>query len=218
MEDPIQGHPTRAEQLDILATVIAENTAAGDRVLDLGCGTGYGAKLILDRKPDLELVGVDRKRESLEEAATNLAGHDANTTWIEGDLEDIDTIHIEGGPFKVITSALTFHDLADTDKKAVIAWSARRLESGGYFLLYDRLRLTQARLFPLQRSIWARIERIHGRSMRTAESFEAYEADLAPNNRPARLADYFDWFDEYGLEAAILHLHGNVALVAGGKS
>ena len=218
MEDPIGGHPTRAEQLDILATVIADNTDAGDHVLDLGCGTGYGARLILDQKPDLRFTGVDRKRESLDEAAANLTDHGGRTNWIEGDLEKIGAIEVDGGPFKVITTALTFHDLPDEGKQAVINWSAARLAPGGFFLLYDRVRLTQAALFPLQQSIWARIERIHGRPMRTADDFAAYEADLAPNNRPARLHDYFTWFSAAGLSAAVLHLHGNVGLIAGGKA
>ena len=36
MEDPIQRHPTRAEQLDILATVLADTVPDGGRLLDLG--------------------------------------------------------------------------------------------------------------------------------------------------------------------------------------
>jgi hypothetical protein len=80
------------------------------------------------------------------------------------------------------------------------------------------LRLTQAPHFPLQRSIWNRIEREYGRGMRMAESFEAYEGDIAPNNRPGRLSNYQEWFAAAGMTAQILHLHGNVALIAGAKS
>lgn len=217
MEDPIGSHPTRAEQLDILATVIADSTQPGERVLDLGCGTGYGASLILERRPDLHFTGVDLKAESLAQAAENLAGHAGQTTWIEGNLEDVAAIDVGGEPFRVIITALTFHDLPDEQKQAVIDWSAARLAPGGFFLLYDRVRLTEPSLFPLQQSIWARIEKIHGRGMRTADDFAAYEADLAPNNRPARLADYFDWFRSAGLSAACLHLHGNVGLIAGAR-
>lgn len=217
MEDPIGSHPTRAEQLDILANVIADNAGQGDRVLDLGCGTGYGAKLILDRRPNLQFTGVDLKGESLAQAKDNLADHAGQTTWIEGNLEDIAAIDAGDAPFRVIITALTFHDLSDEHKQAVIDWSAARLAPGGFFLLYDRVRLTEPSLFPLQQSIWSRIERIHGRAMRTAEDFSAYEADLTPNNRPARLSDYFAWFETAGLSTAVLHLHGNVGLIAGGK-
>jgi SAM-dependent methyltransferase len=216
MEDPIRGHPTRAEQLDILATLIADVAEANDRILDLGCGTGYGARLIFDAKPDLYYTGVDLKRESLDEAARNLHDHADRTTWVEGNLENVSALAVGEGPFRIISTALTFHDLSDEDKQAVINWSAARLAADGYFLLYDRVRLTEPALFPLQQSIWDRIERIHGRPMRTADSFAAYRADLTPNNRPASISDYFEWFAAAGLSAAILHLHGNVGLIAAG--
>ena len=48
MDDPIGSHPTRGEQLDILASIVADNAAPEDRILDFGCGTGYVAKLIFD--------------------------------------------------------------------------------------------------------------------------------------------------------------------------
>lgn len=218
MEDPIGSHPTRAEQLDILATVVAEQARPGDRILDFGCGTGYVAKLIFDKRADLHLTGVDLKPESLAAAAENFSAFDGQTEWFPGNLETLDDIGIPDGPYRFAMTALTFHDLPDDAKRRVISFAAERLSPDGYFLLYDRLRLTESALFPLQQSIWGRIEREYGRGMRTAENFDAYEADIAPNNRPGRLSDYLAWFAEAGLVAQILHLHGNVALIAGGKA
>ncbi len=217
MEDPIGSHPTRAEQLDILATVIADSAAAGDRILDFGCGTGYVAKLIFDKRADVSVVGVDLKPESLEEAKRNLAPNEERFEGFAGNLEALDDIGVPDGPYRFGLTALTFHDLPDDAKKGVIDFAAKRLTADGCVFVYDRLRLTEAATFPLQQSIWRRIEREYGRGMRTAENFEAYEADIAPNNRPARLADYFEWFGAAGLSTQILHLHGNVALIAGAK-
>lgn len=117
----------------------------------------------------------------------------------------------------MITTALTFHDLADAEKRGVLAWAAARLAPGGALLVYDRLRLTTPATFAMQRALWDRIQRVHGRPMRTAESFAAYEAGLSDSNRPARLEDYATWFAELGLEHQILHLHGNVALIAAAR-
>lgn len=218
MDDPIQRHPTRSEQLDILAALVAAQARPRDRVLDLGCGTGFVAKLIFDCREDLRYVGVDLKPESLAEARANLAAFADHTDWVEGNLMDPATIQLPDGPYRFAFSALTFHDLTDEAKRRVIAWVAERLTPDGYFLLYDRLRLTERNLFPLQQAIWDRIERVHGVAMRTAADFDAYEADLASNNRPASLADYFDWFRAAGLAAQVLHLHGNVALIGGART
>lgn len=218
MEDPIGSHPTRSEQLDILATLIADQAAPEDRILDFGCGTGYVANLIFEKRSDLRLTGVDLKPESLSAAAENLSAHGERTEWFAGNLEALDDIGVPDGPYRFALTALTFHDLPDEVKREVIGFAAARLTDDGYFLLYDRLRLTEAPLFPLQQSIWSRIEREYGRGMRTAESFEAYEGDIAPNNRPGRLSDYVGWFADVGMTAQVLHLHGNVALIGAAKS
>ncbi len=114
-------------------------------------------------------------------------------------------------------SALTFHDLPDGAKEKVIQAAARRLAPGGFLLLYDRVRLTEAALFPLQQSLWNRIEREFGVAMRTAESYGGYLADLGSDNRPAGLEEYFTWFRAAGLAPGCLHLHGNVALFGAAK-
>jgi len=217
MEDPVQRHPTRAEQLDILVTVIAELAADGDAVLDLGCGVGYVAHLLLARRPTLGITGVDRSAEALAKARANLAAA-GNVSLIEGDLEQIDAMVLPRARYRFVLSALTFHDLSERGKRAVISKAAEVLSADGVFLLYDRLRLTESALFPLQQSIWRRIAREHGRGMRTAASFGDYLADLGSDNRPASLEEYLAWFREAGLAPACLHLHGNVALIAGARA
>lgn len=217
MDDPIQRHPTRAEQLDILATIVADHTKAGDRVLDLGMGTGYVAHLILNKRADIAITGVDLKMESLEAAKSNISGLGAGHDFVEGNLMEPESIELPHAGYKIALSVLTFHDLTDDAKQAVIRWASDRLAPGGFFLLYDRLRLTEAAAFPLQQTIWRRIEQVHGRGMRTTDSFDAYIEDLGTDNRPAALLDYLDWFRSAGLAPAVLHLHGNVALLGGAK-
>ena len=217
MEDPIQRHPTRAEQLDILTTVVADTVPKDGWFLDLGIGTGFVAHLILSARPDLGLVGVDIKAESLAAARDNLPAG-GERLFVEGDLTRPDAIELPRTGFDGAISALTFHDLSDEAKQAVIGRAAQELTSGGVFLLYDRIRLTEPRTFPLQQSLGRRIEREHGRGMRESADFAAYQTDLADNNRPGALNDYFAWFAAAGLGAQLLHLHGNVMLMGGVKA
>ncbi|MDP6345170.1 MAG: class I SAM-dependent methyltransferase [Alphaproteobacteria bacterium] len=218
MDDPIQRHPTRAEQLDILTDAIAAVTVTGDRVLDLGCGTGYVAWLLAGKRPGLDYTGVDLKDEALAAAEGNLAKQPLAFTGCRGDLSSPGGLDVGDGQFQVALSVLTFHDLADDDKRDLLTWTAERLAAGGYLFLYDRVRLTEPSLFPLQQAIWRRIEAVHGVAMRDAPDFAAYEADLSQANRPARLTDYGAWFEELGLAWQILHLHGNVTLLSACKN
>jgi len=218
MDDPIQRHPTRTEQLDILVRVLADHVPEGGRVLDLGCGTGYVDRLLLQRRGDLHLTGLDFKPDSLADAKAALADWAGQVTLLQADLSKADGLNEAGSGFDAAFTALVFHDLDDAAKQACIRATADRLKPGGVFLVYDRVRLTEAACFPLQQAIWRRIEQEHGVAMRDAESFDAYQADLASNNRPATLQNYFDWLPAAGLRAQLLHLHGNVMLMGGVKA
>ena len=215
MDDPIQRHPTRNEQLDLLVSMIAEQTNEGDWVLDIGCGTGYVGHLLQARRPSLNFVGVDLSAAALGEAAANLTGYLNPPTLVEGDLMQPRSIDVPGGPYRAIWTALTFHDLTEPAKQEVIGWLAGLLASDGYLFIYDRVRLENASTFPLQQSIWHRIERQYGVAMRGADSFDEYRADLDRTNTPASLSDYFRWLPAAGLDAQLLHLHGNVMLMGG---
>ncbi len=218
MQDPIQRHPTRPEQLDVLVSVLADLVPRGGHVLDLGCGTGFVDRLLLERRGDLHLTGLDFKPESLAEAAKALAPWQEQVRLAEADLMQPNPLNPAAGPYDAAFTALVFHDLTDQAKQACIQATADRLKPGGAFLLYDRVRLAEPACFPMQRAIWGRIERVYGVAMRDAPDFAAYEADLASNNRPARLADFQAWLLKSGFGAQLLHLHGNVMLMGGVKS
>lgn len=216
-DDPVRNHPTRGEQLDILSTLAAAWTKDGDAVLDLGVGVGYVARMLLEKRPGVRLVGLDLKPESLTKARETLAPLSPGVTLLEGDLSAIDKVTVPAGPYACAFSVLTFHDLTDDAKRRLILWVANRLAPGGVFLLMDRLRLDQPFLFPLQVALWDRMNRVYGGSMRRAETYDAYVADLDKTNTPGRLADYMAWFAEAGLAADTVHRHGNIAILAAAK-
>ena len=216
MDDPIKSHPTRAEQLDIIATVITETSSPGDRILDLGCGTGYLEHLLWGMREDLAVTGVDINPDSLASAAKRFAGRSAYH-WIAGDLRMVDAITLPHNDYQLVVTCLTFHDLTNGEKQAVIDWASAKLSTGGVFLLLDRIRLVEPTLFALQVALWNRLERIHGFGMRSEGTFNAYEANIAPNNNPARLDDYCVWFKASKMKSQVLHLHGNIVIIAACK-
>lgn len=217
MDDPIRRHPTRGEQLDIMVTFIVDQAGPGDYFLDLGCGVGYVGGLILDRHPELKMLGVDLSSDVLDAARANLAHVTDRVAFTQGDLGSLNDADIPGKSYRFITSVLAFHEISDLAKQAAIEWSAKHLADHGFFFLYDRIRLDEPVLFSVQQSLWQRIERIYGEEMRTAENYEEYRESFADRTPPASLQDYLGWFDSAGLAAVCLHLHGNTALICGAK-
>ena len=102
LEDPIQRHPTRAEQLDILVSAIEATAWQGGQVLDVGCGTGYVGHLLSQRRPDLKFVGVDINADALQAADVNLSGFTGSVHLLQGDLNDIENVGIPDGPYHAI--------------------------------------------------------------------------------------------------------------------
>jgi len=72
MEDPIKRHPTRTEQLDILASLVAEHVKDGESALDLGFGVGYVGIFFPAKSRNLPFAGVDGRPNLWMKRAQNL--------------------------------------------------------------------------------------------------------------------------------------------------
>ena len=118
----------------------AARVPAGARVLDAGCGVGYGTALLADHGA-AHVVGVDISAGALAVARTQFAR--PNATWIE---EDCVTLAQAGGrgPFDVIVNFETLEHVSDPERflDRVVAL----LAPGGTFLVSTPNRLAMNRL------------------------------------------------------------------------
>lgn len=88
--------------LDLLNRVTVENPAT---VFDLGCGTGSVTRVLMERWPDAEVIGVDDSAEMLAQAAKDLPG----ARWMRQSLADWKPTR----PADVIYSNAALHWLPD---------------------------------------------------------------------------------------------------------
>ncbi len=79
-----------------------------ERVLDAGCGTGRDAAALLDRLPDIDLVGVDASAKMIEAARERLGDR---ATLVVADLTE--PLPIE--PVDAVMSVAAFHWVTDHD-------------------------------------------------------------------------------------------------------
>ncbi len=100
-------------------------------VLDLGCGDGRLAALVLAERPDVEhVVAVDRSPPMLAHARERFAA-EPRVEVREWDLDDDIT---PLGAFDVIVSGFAIHHLEHPRKRSLFVEIARRLRPGGVFL------------------------------------------------------------------------------------
>ena len=80
--------------------------AAGERILDIGCGTGRLTAEIRGRVPSVRLVGIDRSSPMLEQAA---GLHGDRIHYVRSDATRLPFI----GTFDAVFSTATFHWIPD---------------------------------------------------------------------------------------------------------
>lgn len=104
---------------------------SGDRLLDVGCGTG---KLLSHYAPNFrECVGVERSPSMLAEARTNLK--DRNVVLLHGSVENV--WGIVDGEFDVITMGGVAQYLAPDEIAAFVVQASKRLKPAGRIAILD---------------------------------------------------------------------------------
>jgi len=108
--------------------------AAGEKVLDVGCGTGAVAIAIKPRVGEGEVHGIDASPEMIE-----VAREKAAKTRLDIDFQValIEAIPFPEGSFDLVTSSLMLHHLPDDLKRKGFAEIRRVLKPGGRFLAMD---------------------------------------------------------------------------------
>jgi SAM-dependent methyltransferase len=107
----------------------------GARVLDVGCGGGWGVVQLAERFPGTSCVGIDLEAYSVE-LARQLIAERGLADRCEARLQGVDQLGEEGS-YDVATSFLVVHEIAPAAKAAAFAAVARALKPGGYFLIFD---------------------------------------------------------------------------------
>lgn len=123
----------------------------GDRVLDLGCGTGTLAIAATARAPRLEMVGLDGDPVMLERARAKAAAAGARVDFDEGLA---DALPYAESSFDAVLSSLFFHHVTREVKERTAGEVARVLRLGGSLHVLDwgppRDPLTRARFLGVQ--------------------------------------------------------------------
>jgi ubiquinone/menaquinone biosynthesis C-methylase UbiE len=108
--------------------------APGQRVLDLGCGTGTLALQVKEHEPSAEVVGLDADPEMLEQARAKAGKARVELELTEGFSTELP---YEDASFDRILSTLFFHHLDPEPKRRTAREIARVLRPGGELHVAD---------------------------------------------------------------------------------
>lgn len=107
---------------------------AGDRILDVGCGTGYFARMLSTTVgADGAVVGIDASPEMIDHASSR-SRSEANMSF---KIADACALGFPDSSFDVVVSSLTMHHLAPADQLPAIQEMRRVLRPGGTLLIAE---------------------------------------------------------------------------------
>jgi ubiquinone/menaquinone biosynthesis C-methylase UbiE len=106
----------------------------GERILDIGCGTGTLAIMIKQAEPEAEVVGIDPDEQVLGIARTKAARAGVAPVFMRGFARDADRF---GARFDKAVASLVFHQVPLQEKEAGIEAMARAVVAGGELHVAD---------------------------------------------------------------------------------
>lgn len=110
------------------------NVGAGQRILDIGCGTGILALLLKRQNPDVEVIGIDPDPKALRRAQTKARRAGVSVQFDQGFADELP---YEGRSFDRVFSSFMFHHLEAKDREQTLSEVSRVLKPGGSFHLLD---------------------------------------------------------------------------------
>ena len=131
--DPVVGLTSRERRFKELLVDQAA-PAAGQRILDLGCGTGTLAIQVKQREPQAEVVGLDADPAMLSQAREKAERAGVELTLTEGFSTELP---FEDRSFDLVLSTLFFHHLDPEPKRQTAREIARVLRTGGELHVAD---------------------------------------------------------------------------------
>jgi tRNA (cmo5U34)-methyltransferase len=208
------GNPTRAQQLDLLAALVAAEYRPGSTILDLGAGSGQVAAMLLQARPDARIVAVDSSPAMLALAKERLAKAGDSVSFVEGDFAEPEQIVLPPRDYGIALLIQTLHHVPHDRKRRALAVVARTLSPGGLLILADRLTLADDALRSVHGSMWTWLER--GAGVKSGWSADDLFGRLAKKaDHTASLEEHLAMLREAGFTAACLQLELNRAVFVG---
>lgn len=202
--------PGYIEMHDALSLCLSDKEG-GIRALDLGCGTGKTAKVVLTTFPTSTVVGIDLFEEMLGHARSNLADFGSRFSTLQGDVRDVSF----GSGFDVCVAGLALHHLSGAEKGEVFRKIFQCLNPGGRFLMIDWTRFKN----PLIQEAAAQVAEAHVREhVQDQEVVAAWVQHWREKNRPDTVEDLTEWMRTAGFSGVECVMRNfGMALIAGEK-
>ncbi len=212
-DNPHRNNPTRQTQMEILCALVGASYQPGERIVDLGAGTGHLAEMILTSHTDALITLVDYSDEVLARARQRLAQFGARAEYFKADLTLLQADGLPHAGYSVVLSSQSLHHFPDAGKVEQLRQAHAMLKQDGVLLIQDRFAVHDDGFFPLYRALWHR-----QRTLFAEQANDESPADPDPQvGRAAELPWLLDTLSNIGFTCRVMHAHASRAVIAARK-
>jgi demethylmenaquinone methyltransferase/2-methoxy-6-polyprenyl-1,4-benzoquinol methylase len=125
-------------RISLLHAAVAEAAVRepGDRVLEIGCGTGAVTGRLCAR--GARVTALDQSPEMLEQAMARVAARGAgDVVWLEQTASEIDGLPADA--FEAVVLSLCLSDMSGDERRYVLSQAAQRIAPGGRLVAADEV-------------------------------------------------------------------------------
>ena len=201
-------HPNRRKMLEIILEVLPIPADSTFVALDLGIGTGYFSRAVLNRFPKCRVIAVDGAASMVEVAQSRLGRLAERVDFRIGDFRNLHELLAPGEELQLSYSAFALHHLNAKEKGKAVSTVVRHLKPGGWFLNADLIVSSEPAIE--NRFQQLRVDGIVGRAagrdkrFATPSSTRAFIDDLQArdNDKPLTLGEDLALLERAGLKNA----------------
>lgn len=180
--------PGYAAQNEVIRRELIAYDRPVRKAVDLGCGTGVFARILLETHPESRVLLFDLAERMLKVAGAALAAYADRVAFQQGNFGEVDF----GSGYDVVLSGLAIHHLEDPDKRKIFRRIKESLNPGGIFLLRDFIRYATPEETQREENAWRVFMRANGMD-------DAHFHALAKReDRPSTVEEQMKWMEEAG--------------------
>lgn len=134
LEQVRSGIPFGAEQAKMMLQVVNHFTPRPKKIMDLGCGNGFLAEILLTSYPEATAVLLDHSEPMIEHARIHMAAYKQRCKIVVDDFSRSIGHYAELGTVDCIVSGYAIHHLPHARKKELYQEIYNMLVPGGIFI------------------------------------------------------------------------------------
>lgn len=194
------GIPFGAEQTKLMLQVVNHFIPNPKRIMDLGCGNGFLAEILLTSYPKASAVLVDHSKPMIEHARVHMKEYRNRCEIIHGDFSRSIAQYAKPGSMDCIVSGYAIHHLPQTKKKELYQEIYNILAPGGIFINVEHTASATPELEKLHDELFIDYLATHNKRDSQEIAKEYYNRPDKEDNILERVDIQVNWLREIGFK------------------